>query len=202
MLGDGNCTVYAIMSHLYWQTYGGYRLCPNNKSQQEINRTITYDKNVQAVVNQIKCVSIQKLSQKRPADYTNTVEEDSFPQLLYSEYLTVNHLSVLTQHYNRVIVVINTHPTQRMTTVYFPKEGYEFSASLIKGTNDMSAYRLPIQMRFNGVHTVPILEFITYVNNNMGTKFTPQTLYEVIRDVLQLSYCIAHINEGVRSWSL
>jgi hypothetical protein len=58
-------------------------------------------------------------------------------------------------------------------------------------------------MRFNGVHTVSILEFITYVNNNMKTKFTPQTtLYEVIRAVLQLNYCIAYINVGVYSWSL
>jgi hypothetical protein len=130
MVGDGNCSVYAIMSQLYPQTYGGYRLCPDNKSQQEADRTITYDRNVQAVVNQIRSVAIQKLSQKRPAGYTNTVEGESFQQLLHSEYLTVNHLAVLAQHYNRVIVVIN--PTQRMTIVYFPREGYEFSVSLIK----------------------------------------------------------------------
>jgi hypothetical protein len=186
------------MSQLYPQTYGGFRLCPDNKSQQEVDRTITYDRNVQAVANQIRGVAIQKLSQKRPADYTNTVEGESFPELLNAEYLTVNHLPGLAQHYSRVIVVIDTAPAHRMTTVYFPKEGYEFSASLMKGTNDMSAYRLPIQMRFNGVHTVPILEFITYVNNNMKTKFTPQTtLYEVIRAVLQLNYCIAYINVGV-----
>jgi hypothetical protein len=75
--------------------------------------------------------------------------------------------------------------------------------SIMKGTNDMSAYHLPIQMTFNGVHTVPILEFINYVNSNMGTKFTPQTtLYEIIRAVLQLNYCIAYINVGVHSWSL
>jgi hypothetical protein len=203
MVGDGNCTVYAIMSQLYPQTYSGYRLCPDNKSQQEVDRTITYDRNVQAVANQIRGVAIQKLSQNRPADYTITVEGESFPELLNAEYLTVNHLPGLAQHYNRVIVVIDTAPTHRMTTVYFPREGYEFSASLMKGANDMSAYRLPIQMRFNGIHTVPILEFITYVNTGLGTKFTAQTiLYEVIRAVLQLDYCIAYINVGVHSWSL
>jgi hypothetical protein len=122
MVGDGNCTVYAIMSQLYPQTYGGYRLCSDNKSDEEINRTITYDKNVQAVVNQIRGVAIQKLSQKRPADYTNTVEEESFNAMLHSEYLTVNHLPGLAQHYSRVIVVINTAPAHRMTSVYFPKE--------------------------------------------------------------------------------
>jgi hypothetical protein len=78
---------------------------------------------VQAVVNQIRGVAIQKLSQNRPPDYTDDVEEELFNDLLHSEYLTVNHLAVLAQHYNRVIVVINTDPTQRMTSVIFPKRG-------------------------------------------------------------------------------
>jgi hypothetical protein len=203
MLGDGNCTVYALMSQLYPQTYGGYRLSATGKSQEEADRTITKDRNVQAVVKEIRGVVIQKLSQKWPADYTNTVEEESFQQLLHSEYLTVNHLAVLAQHCNRVIVVIKTDPTQRMTIVYFPKEGYELAASLNRANNSMSTYHLPLHMRFNSVHTVPILEFITYVNSNMGSKFTPQTtLYEVIRAVLQLNYCIAYINVGMHSWSL
>jgi hypothetical protein len=98
-------------------------LCPDNKSQQEIDRTITYDKNVQATVQQIRGVAILLLSQKRSADYTNTVQEESFNAMLYSKYLTVNHLAVLAQHYKRVIVVINTDLTQRMTTVYFPERG-------------------------------------------------------------------------------
>jgi hypothetical protein len=200
MLGDGTCTVYAIMSQLYPQTYGGYRLSPDNKTPEQAYRTITYDRNVQAVVNQIRGVAIQKLSQNRPPDYTDDVEEESFPQLLYSEYLTVNHLSVLAQHYNRVIVVINTDPTQRMTSVYSPQEGYDVNASLNKEKKDMSAYHAPLKTRFDGTHQVPILEFITYVNNGLETKFTPQTtLYEVIRAVLQLNYCIAYINRGVHS---
>jgi hypothetical protein len=169
------------MSQLYPQMYGGYRLSPTGKSQEEADRRITKDRNVEATVQEIRGVAIQKLSQKSPADYTNDIPEESFQELLHAEYLTVNYLAVLAQHYNRVIVVMNTDPTQRMTIVYFPKEGYEFAVSLNRANNSMSAYYLPIHMRFNGVHTVPILEFITYVNKNMGTKFTPQsTLYEVI----------------------
>jgi hypothetical protein len=95
MTGDGNCTVYAIMSQLYQQTYGGFRLCPDDKSDEEVYRTITRDKNVQATVQEIRSLAIQLLSQKRPAGYTNTVEEESFNAMLHSEYLTVNHLSVL-----------------------------------------------------------------------------------------------------------
>jgi TorA maturation chaperone TorD len=202
MLGYGNCTVYAIMSQLYPQTYGGYRLSPTNKTQAEAYRQITLDKDVQATVKEIRGVAIQKQSNKNPAHYGDGIEE-SFNQLLHSEYLTVNHLAVLAQHYSRVIVVINTDATQPMTSVYFPREGYEFTASLNKANKDMSAYHVRLSMRFNRAKTVPILDFITYLNANMGTKVTAQTtLYEVIRAVLQLNYCIAYINEGVHSWSL
>jgi hypothetical protein len=100
------------MSQLYPQTYGGYRLSPDNKSPEEAYRTIT-----------IRGVVIQKLSQNRPADYTHTVGEELFDKLLNSEFLTVNHLAVLAQHYNRVIIVINTDQTQCMTSVYSPKTG-------------------------------------------------------------------------------
>jgi hypothetical protein len=139
MMGDGNCTLYAIMSQLYLQTYGGYRLRADNKTDDEAKRTITYDKNVQAVVNQIRDVAVQKLSKNRPADYTDDVGEEKFDELLNSEFLTVNHLAVLAQHYNRVIIVINTDLTQRMTSVYFPEEGYEVNASFNKQRQDMSA---------------------------------------------------------------
>jgi hypothetical protein len=51
-------------------------------------------------VNQIRGVAIEKLRKKRSPEYTNTVEEESFNDLLHSEYLTVNHLAVLAQHYS------------------------------------------------------------------------------------------------------
>jgi hypothetical protein len=87
-----------------------------------------------------------------------------------------------------------------MTSVYFPEEGYELSASLNKANKDMSAYHLPLQMRFNGVHTVPIEEFLDYVNKGLGANLTAQsTLHEVIRVALQLKYCIAYINMNIHS---
>jgi hypothetical protein len=96
----GNCTIYAIMSQLYPQMYGGYRLSPIGKTEEEARRKITKDKDVQAVVNQIRSVAIEKLRKKRPADYTDDIPEESFQQLLHAEFLTVNHLAVLAQHYN------------------------------------------------------------------------------------------------------
>jgi hypothetical protein len=86
MLGDWNCTVYAIMSQLYPQMYGGYRLSPTGKTNEEATRRITLDKDVQALVNQIRGIAIEKLSKNRPADYTNDVREESFEDMLYSEY--------------------------------------------------------------------------------------------------------------------
>jgi hypothetical protein len=65
MLGDGNCTVYALMSQLYPQRYGGNRLSPICETEEEATRRITDNKNVQAVVKEIRGVAIQKLSQKK-----------------------------------------------------------------------------------------------------------------------------------------
>jgi hypothetical protein len=90
-----------------------------------------------------------------------------------------------------------------MTSVYFPREEYEFSASLNKANKDMSAYHLPLHMRFNVVKTVRIQDFLDYVNVGLGTNLTANsTLYKVIRAALQLEYYIAYINVGVHSWSL
>jgi hypothetical protein len=112
------------MSQLYPQTYGGFRLCPDNKSRQEVDKTITRDKNVQATVQEIRSVATQKLLQKKSEyNFANNIDSEGFEELVRSEYLTVNHLAVLAQHYNRVIIVMNTDPTQCMTTVHFPKEG-------------------------------------------------------------------------------
>jgi hypothetical protein len=154
-------------------------------------------------VNQISGVAIEKLRKKLPVEgYTDVVGE-SFDQTLHSDYLTINHIPGIAQHYSRVIVVIDTAPASHMTAVYFPREGFEFSTSIMKKTNDMSAYHLPIEMRFDGIHTIPILDFVTYLNKQMRTNFTPQTtLYEIIRAVLQMNYCIAYINTGIHSWSL
>jgi hypothetical protein len=40
MVGDGNCSVYTIMSQLYPQTFGGYRLSSDNKKCSEVYKTI------------------------------------------------------------------------------------------------------------------------------------------------------------------
>jgi hypothetical protein len=111
MLGDRNCTVYALMSQLYPETFCGYRLSSTTRSDEEATRRITNDKNVQAKIQEIRNIAIEKLSQKRPADYTDDVDGELFDELLHAEYLTVNHLAVLEQHYNRVIVVMNTDRT-------------------------------------------------------------------------------------------
>jgi hypothetical protein len=63
VMGDGNCTVYAIMSQLYPLTYGRYRLSPIGKINDELTRRITLDKDVQAVENQEKRLHSTKISE-------------------------------------------------------------------------------------------------------------------------------------------
>jgi hypothetical protein len=90
-----------------------------------------------------------------------------------------------------------------MTSVYFPKEGHEFTASLNKARKDMSEYHIPLKMRFDGTKTVLLLNFLQYVNQGLLPKFTRNSsIYEGIRAALQLPYCIAYINEGVNLRSL
>jgi hypothetical protein len=53
------------MSQLYPETFGGYRLSPTGKTEEEADRRITKDKNVQAKVQEIRNIAIKKLSEKR-----------------------------------------------------------------------------------------------------------------------------------------
>jgi hypothetical protein len=76
MVGNGNCSVYAIMSQLYPQAYGGYRL-RGDKKNSEGNKTITTDVNVQAKVKEIRKVAIDKLCENNPEDFVryDNIEE-------------------------------------------------------------------------------------------------------------------------------
>jgi hypothetical protein len=73
ILGDGNCSVYAIISQLYPQTYGGYRLSSDGKLYEEMNRTITQYKNVQAKVNEIRNVAKTELYKKKLQNMQNII---------------------------------------------------------------------------------------------------------------------------------
>jgi hypothetical protein len=57
------------MSQLYPQTYCGCRLNPDRKSYEEMNRTITQDKNVQAKANEIRNDAKKELYKKNAKEH-------------------------------------------------------------------------------------------------------------------------------------
>jgi hypothetical protein len=134
MVGDGNCSVYAIMSQLYPPTYGWYRLNPNGKSYEVLTKTVTQDKDVQAKVNEIRNVAKTELYKKNAKEYVRYNKDilDDFDSMVNDSYLTINHLQGIAYNYRRIIIIINTDPTQRMISIIFPDEKYTLTASLHK----------------------------------------------------------------------
>jgi hypothetical protein len=49
MHGDGNCTTYAVISQLYPQTFGGYRLKPGPSSRESITKNPEVMKKVEEI---------------------------------------------------------------------------------------------------------------------------------------------------------
>jgi hypothetical protein len=56
----------------------------------------------------------------------------------------MNNLQGIAHYYRRTIIIINTHPTQRMTSFIFRNGGYDFTASLHNQKKDMSLYHFPL----------------------------------------------------------
>jgi hypothetical protein len=82
------------MSKLYPQTYGGYRLSPDGKSYEKMDRTITRDKNIPPKINEIKNVAETELYKKNAVEYVmyNNDILDDFDGVVNDFYLTINHL--------------------------------------------------------------------------------------------------------------
>jgi hypothetical protein len=174
MLAEGNCSVYVIISQLHPQTYGGYRLSPVGKSYEEMDRTITRDKNVQIKVNEISNVAKTELYKKNAVEYVRYKNDklDDFDSMVNDSYLTINHLQGITHHYRRVIILINTDLTQRMACIIFPDEKYTLTASLHKQKEDMSLYHVQLKDKFKDGKCVSLKEFLKYVNKGLYSEFT------------------------------
>jgi hypothetical protein len=79
-------------------------------------------------------------------------------------YLILNHLQGIAHHYRRVIIIINTDPTQRMVCIIFPEEEYTLTTSLHKQKKDMSLYHVHLKDKFKNTKSVSLEEFLKYVN--------------------------------------
>jgi hypothetical protein len=83
-------------------------------------RSISLNKNEKAKVDEIRKIAIEKLYENNPLDFRRYYNiEERFDDMADGKFLTVNNLPVLANHYNRVILLINPDPGQRMTSVFF-----------------------------------------------------------------------------------
>jgi hypothetical protein len=116
------------------------------------------------------------------------------------EYLTVNHLPCIADHYIGVIVLINTDQTQCITTIIFTSKGYDFTASLNKVNKDMSLYRVTLKNKFNDSKGVSVDQFLQHPNYKLQANLTGDSIVlEVIRIALQSGDKIVYITQDIYS---
>jgi hypothetical protein len=177
-------------------------LGPYKKSYEETIRTITQDKNMQAKVNERRNVAKTELYKKNVVEYVryNNDKLDDFDNMVNDSYLTINHLQGIAYHYRRVIMIINTDPTQRITCIIFRDEKYTLTASLHKQKKYMNLYQVQLNDKFKDAKSVSLEEFLKYVNKELYSEFTvDSTIFNVLMVAVKLDYMIAYINEEIHS---
>jgi hypothetical protein len=137
MYGDGNCTVSAVISQLYPQTFGGYRLKPGRSPRESITKNPEVMKKVEEIR---KVADTLILSIEGASEFGD--EEESVSVMAKHTWMSINHAPGITTYYNRVIVVINPSETSRMTKVFLPLQGCDFTVSLSLFDRDMSSYHM------------------------------------------------------------
>jgi hypothetical protein len=120
MIPDGNCSVYAIMSQLYPQTYGGYELSPDPSAYAPDHQRATYNPVVQNKVKEIRKIVVEALNKYNAWQFgADDPVEERFSDMQDDTFLSINHSPGIATHYNKVIVIINPTETERCTSVFF-----------------------------------------------------------------------------------
>jgi hypothetical protein len=198
MLGDGNCTVYAVISQLYPQTFGGYRLRPNRSPYQ----LITNNPEVQEKVREIRKIANSSILNIEDASAFSSKEE-LVGKMAKHTWMSIEHAPGIAVYYNRVIVVINPGVISRMTKVFLPLQKCDFTVSLSLFDRDMSSYHMLLKDKFNDPNDVSVDVFVQLANELLHAELTSDsTLMEVIRSAVECSDTIAYIAEGGHSRSL
>jgi hypothetical protein len=170
-----------------------------------MNRIITQHKIVQVKVKEIRNAVKTELYKKNAVEYVRYNNDilDDFDNMVNDTYLTINHLQGITHNYRRVIIIINTDPTQCIACIIFPDEEYTLTASLHKQKEDMSLYHVQLKDKFKDTKCVSLEEFLKNANRGLYSEFTGySTVFDELMAALKLDYTIAYINEGVHSRSL
>jgi hypothetical protein len=120
MIPDGNCSLYAIMSQLNPQTYGGQFLCPNPLAFSPDYVRVTNNPQVQAKVREIRKIAAAVLDEYDIWKFgANDTVGEKFGHMRDETFLTINHARGIATHYKKVIVIINPTETERMTSIFF-----------------------------------------------------------------------------------
>jgi hypothetical protein len=198
MYGDGNCTTYVVISQLYPQTFGGYRLKPGCSPEQLISK----NPEVQKKVREIRVVTVSSIT-----NIENVFEfgddEESVGDMAEHTWMSINHAPGIAAHYNRVIVVINPGETSRMTKVFLPLEKCDFTVSLSLFDRDMSSYHMLLKDKFNDPNGVSEDWFLQHANEVLHGNLTgDSTLMDVMKIALKSGVMIAYITKNSHSRSL
>jgi hypothetical protein len=138
MIADGNCTVYAVISQLYPQTFGGYVLCP---SPSAFSTDYVRASKAREKMREIRQIANSSITNNEDASAFGD-EVESVGDMEKHTWMSIEHAPRITAHYNRVIVVINPGVTSRMTKVFLPLQKCDFTVSLSLFDRDMSLYHM------------------------------------------------------------
>jgi hypothetical protein len=163
---------------------------------------VTNNPEVQAKVKDIRKVAADALNKYNAFEFGagDTVEE-TFSNMRDDMYLTINHAQGIATHYNKVIVIISSIETERMTSIFFPLPGCDFQGSLSLWDRDMSSYHVSLKDKFS--NDVNINDFLQYANDVLHMNITADTpAIEVMKIALRSGDTIAYTTEGRHSKSL
>jgi hypothetical protein len=184
MYGDGNCTTYVVISQLYPQSFGGYRLKPGRSPHE----SITKNPEVMKKVEEIRLVADRSILNAEDASAFSDGEE-SVGDMAKHPWMSINHAPGIAAHYNRVIVVINPTETERMTSVFFSLPGC-----------DLSSYYVTLKDKFS--NDININQFLKYANKELHMNLTGDTTaIESMRIALRSGDTIAYTTQGMHSKS-
>jgi hypothetical protein len=199
MIADGNCTVYAVISQLYPQTFGEYVLCP---SPSGFTTNYLRVSKAREKVREIRQIANSSITNNEDASAFGDKTE-SVGEMAKGTWMSIEHPPGITAHYNRVIVVINPGVTSHMTKVFLPLQKCDFTVSLSLFNRDMSSYHMLLKDKFTDPNDVNVDVFVQLANELLHAELTgDSTLMEVIRNALECSDTIAYITELGHSRSL
>jgi hypothetical protein len=150
---------------LYPEKFGGYVLSPSSSAI-----TTDYVRSAKAAdkVREIRQIANTSITKNKEV-FSFGDEIESADQMAKHTWMSINHAPGIAAYYKRVVVVINPDVAQRMTAVYFPVQGCDFTASITLWDRDMSAYYIPLKDKLNNNNNYSVDDFVRHINEVLKT---------------------------------